>query len=76
MDVPECSLLAVQDLPLCLVLLPVDPVSRGTTSRSHREHTPLKYQVTYNESVPRMMILSRKKYTRLHHRQADLGSKS
>lgn len=76
MDVPECSLLAVQDLPLCLVLLPVDPVNGGTTSRSHREHRPLKYQVTYDESVPRMMLLLSKNHTRLHHRQADLGSKS
>ena len=58
MDVPECSLLAVQDLPLGLVLLPVDPVDRGTTSRSHREHTPLKYQVTHDESLPRITLLS------------------
>lgn len=36
MDVPECSLLAVQNLPLRLVLLPVDPtISRKKPQREH-----------------------------------------
>lgn len=39
MDVPECSLLAVQDLPLRLVLLPVDPVNRGNRTLTCSTHT-------------------------------------
>lgn len=36
MDVPECPLLAVQNLPLCLVLLPVNPtISRKKPQREH-----------------------------------------
>lgn len=36
MDVPECPLLAVQNLPLRLVLLPVDPtISRKKPQREH-----------------------------------------
>lgn len=36
MDVPERPLLAVQDLPLSFVLLPVDPVNRGEKPLMHR----------------------------------------
>lgn len=36
MDVPECPLLAVQDLPLRLVLLPVNPaINRKKPQREH-----------------------------------------
>lgn len=36
MDVPECPLLAVQNLPLRLVLLPVDPIiGRRKPQREH-----------------------------------------
>lgn len=36
MDVPERPLLAVQDLPLGFVLLPVDPVNRGEKPHMHK----------------------------------------
>lgn len=58
MDIPECSLLAIQDLPLCLVLLSVDPANR---ENSYIEFTPLKHELkqhTLDKSGPRIKSLS------------------
>lgn len=48
-DVPEGPLLAVQDLSICLVLLPVNPGKKGVT---YIHNTYLKYQVKHNDSGP------------------------
>lgn len=49
MNVPERPLLAVKDLPLCLVLLSVDPACKW--DRPHvSDHTGLKHEVKFRQS--------------------------
>lgn len=77
MDVPECPLLAVQNLPLCLVLLSVDPVNMKMNEMSHscREHMPLKYQVKGNKwdtGIKSHTFSNTHAHTHIHNRQASL----
>lgn len=72
MDVPECPLLAVQDLPLCLVLFPVNSVKRG--------NLPLIYQVKLNTPCFRIKDAQSSKHTHTHCRThaniTERGAKS